>query len=72
MIRVEDMIRELPGELQDEVRDFVQFLLDRRVRRKQAKLRLSWAGGLTEFREQYTALELQKRALGWWAGEVPR
>ena len=63
---LEELIRELPPELQQEVRDFAQFLLDTKVNRKQKKLRLSWAGALREFRNQFTSLELQKKALEWW------
>ena len=57
---LEELIRELPHELQDEVR------LERRVRRRQKYLSMTWAGALREFRDQFTSLELQKRALEWW------
>lgn len=42
-----------------------RFLLETRARPKRRKLRLSWAGGLRQFRDQYTALDLQKKALEW-------
>lgn len=29
------------------------------------KLKQNWAGGLSKYREQYTSLELQKKALEW-------
>ena len=29
------------------------------------KLRQDWAGGLRDYRDQYTALELQRKALDW-------
>jgi hypothetical protein len=63
---LEELIRELPPELLQEVYDFARFLLDTKVRRKQNKLRLSWAGALREFRDQFTSLGLQKKALEWW------
>ncbi len=66
MNSLEEKIRELPPELQKEVEDFVEFLLDKRAKRKQKKLRMSWAGALEEFRNQYTSLKLQKKALEWW------
>lgn len=66
MKKIEELIRELPPELQQEVQDFAQFLLDTKVRKKQKKLRMSWAGALREFRDQFTSLELQKKALEWW------
>jgi hypothetical protein len=65
MGKIEEIVRELPPELRQEVEDFAQFLLDKKVRHKQAKLRMTWAGGLREFRDQFTCLELQKKALEW-------
>lgn len=66
MPSIEEVMRQLPPELQQEVLDFAHYLLDTKVRRKQKKLRMTWAGGLREFRDQYTSLELQKKALEWW------
>lgn len=65
MKNLEELIKELPPDLQEEVRDFAQFLLDKRLQPKQRKLRLTWAGALREYRDQFTSLELQKKALGW-------
>jgi hypothetical protein len=66
MKKIEELVKELPPELQQEVYDFAQFLLETKVRPKQKKLRMSWAGALREFRDQFTSLELQKKALEWW------
>lgn len=66
MKTLEQMIQSLPPQLQEEVKDFAQFLLDRKVPRPGQKLRLSWAGGLREFRDRFTALDLQKKALAMW------
>jgi hypothetical protein len=66
MKRLEETMKELPPELQREVEDFANFLLESRAKRKTGKLRLGWAGALVEFRDQFTALELQKKALEWW------
>jgi len=63
---IEEIIRELPPELQREVEDFARFLLDTKARPKQRRLRLTWAGALSEFRDQCTSLDLQKKALEWW------
>jgi hypothetical protein len=65
MGRIEEMVKELPPELQQEVEDFVQFLIERRARRAGRKLRQDWAGALRDYRGQYTSLELQKKALEW-------
>jgi len=66
MKRVDEVVRELPPELQQEVLDFAEFLRQKQGRKKQKRLRLNWAGALREFRDQYTSLDLQKKALEWW------
>jgi hypothetical protein len=63
---IEIFIEKLPPELQQEVCDFAQFLFLTKVKPKQKNLRLSWAGGLSEFRDKFTSLDLQKKALEWW------
>jgi len=65
MKSTEDTIKELPPELQQEVADFIAFLLERRLRRSGRKLRQDWAGALSDYRGQYTSLELQKMTLQW-------
>ena len=62
---IEELIQTLPVELKAEVRDFVIFLLEKRAHKLGRKLRQDWAGALKEYREQYTSLELQKKALEW-------
>lgn len=66
MNNIEELVQKLPPELQQEVWDFAKYLLETKVRFKQKYLRLSWAGALREFRDQFTSLELQKKALEWW------
>jgi hypothetical protein len=65
MERLEKLLKDLPPELHQEVEDFVQFLLSKRARAQGRKLRQDWAGALQDFRQQYTAMELQKKALEW-------
>jgi hypothetical protein len=62
---VELKIRKLPKELKNEVEDFVDFLLEKKCKKHSRKPSLDWIGGLKEFKEQYTALELQKKAELW-------
>jgi hypothetical protein len=62
---LEEVVRELPPDMRDEVRDFAEFLLSRRIRRPGRTLRQDWAGALREHRREYTALELQRLALQW-------
>ena len=65
MESVERKLKQLPDDLQGEVVDFIDFLLAKKVSKRTRKPKLDWIGGLKEFRCQYTALELQKKALDW-------
>ncbi|MBS3984576.1 MAG: DUF2281 domain-containing protein [Selenomonadales bacterium] len=69
MQSIQELVEKLPPDLQQEVRDFVEFLWERKVYRRQRKLRLTWAGALREHRTQFTSLELQKKALEWWGND---
>lgn len=66
MQTLKELIDQLPPELREEVKDFVEFLLRKHVKKSKKKLRLDWAGGLKEYRDRYTSIELQKKALEWW------
>jgi hypothetical protein len=62
---LDELVRELPPDSQAEVRDFIESLLEKRKRKSAGNLRQSWAGALSDYREEYTSLELQKKALDW-------
>ena len=62
---LEELVRDIPPELRGEIRDFIEFALSRRGRRRGAALRQDWAGALSEYRHQYTSLDLQREALSW-------
>jgi hypothetical protein len=65
MKTLEELLEKLPPDLQQEVEDFARFLLETRSRPKSGKFRLDWAGALSEYRDRFTSLELQKKALDW-------
>ena len=61
-----EKIRELPPELQEEVINFIDFLRAKESsKRKEKKPNLEWIGGLKAYRDQFRALELQKKASDW-------
>lgn len=60
-----ELVRELPPDAQEVVRDFVEFLLSRRQPKAERSLRQDWAGALRAYRQQYTSLDLQRQALDW-------
>lgn len=66
---LESMIKRLPPDLQKEAIDFIQFLIEKHVNKKRKYLKLDWAGGLSEYKDKYTAMDLQKKALEWWEDE---
>ncbi len=65
MESLDKKIAKLPPHLQQEIHDFVEFLLQKVAKRSSSNLTMSWAGGLREYRDQYTSLELQKKVLEW-------
>ena len=60
-----ELIEELPLELQEEVRDFARFLLERRARKPKRKPKFEWAGALEELRDRYTSVDLQHEISKW-------
>jgi hypothetical protein len=64
---IENKIHMLPVELQSEVNDYIDFLISRKsLDRKSDKIKLTWAGGLKEYRTKFKALELQHKSAEWW------
>jgi hypothetical protein len=66
MNRLEELIKELPPEMQQEAVDFLEFLLQKRARLPQAPPKLAWRGALRHLRDRYTSVELQHKAQEWW------
>ncbi len=67
MENVEEKLKMLPMDLQNEVMDFIDFLLTKHGQKIQRKkqIKFDWIGGLREYRDQYTSVELQKKASEW-------
>jgi len=65
MESIEELVAKLPPDLQQEVRDFARFLVEKKAKPRRKKLRLTWAGGLREFRDRYSSLDIQKKSLEW-------
>ena len=60
-----ELIEELPLELQEEVRDFARFLLERRAKKPKGKPKFEWAGALKGLRDRYTSVDLQHEISRW-------
>ena len=59
-----ELIDDLSPTERDATKQFVEFLLAKRSK-KGGYLRQDWAGALRAYRGQYTALELQEKAIEW-------
>jgi len=62
---LDQLLKELPPESQAKVRDFVESLIEKQRHKSPGRLRQGWAGALSDYREQFTSLELQKKSLDW-------
>ena len=54
---------ELSPDIKKEVIDLIELLESKK--RKEEKLGFSWIGGLKEFRDKYTSVELQHKINEW-------
>lgn len=65
---LKELIDQLPPELQQEVRDFVEFLLEKRAKRPRTEPKFDWAGALKDLRDIYTSVDLQHKIAEWRIG----
>ena len=69
MATLKELVEQLPPELQQEVKDFVEFLLRKRQVKLRGKPKFEWAGALKDLRNRYTSVELQHKISEWRIGE---
>ena len=62
-----ESINSLPTDLQEKVYAYIEKLKKNRKKKKR-KLSMKWAGGLREYKDKFTSVELQKKSLDWWTG----
>ena len=60
-----DWVEQLPPDIQQQVRDFAEFLLEKRKKTVKGKPKFDWAGTLKDMRDQYTSTELQHKIAEW-------
>ena len=57
----------LPPEVRRQAMDYIEFLMSKYGKRTKRKPpTFSWAGGIAELRETWTAVDLQHAAAEWW------
>lgn len=59
----EKKFEQLNPEMQKKVLGYIDLLLSKKPRKK---IDFSWEGALKDYKDQYTSLELQKKALDWF------
>ena len=63
---IEKKIYQLTPDLVTKLDDYIDYLLSRKKVNKSSKLlKQDWAGGLKDYKNNYTSIELQKLALEW-------
>ncbi|HEX2958143.1 MAG TPA: DUF2281 domain-containing protein [Chitinispirillaceae bacterium] len=62
----EDILKNMPPAIKAEVLDFAEFLMrKKKTGGLNKRLKQNWAGALSQYRDKYSSLELQKKALEW-------
>jgi hypothetical protein len=62
---MEELFRQLPGESQQEVRDFIEFLIAKQQARSRRQPQFDWAGTLADLRDRYSSVDLQHQITSW-------
>ncbi|MFH1477765.1 MAG: DUF2281 domain-containing protein [Verrucomicrobiota bacterium] len=65
MAKIVETVSKLSPQLQKEVENFALFLTRQGRPSSTCRLRQDWAGALNEYREAFTSMDLQKKALEW-------
>ena len=65
MRSLEEKIKSLPIDLRKEVEDFIDFLIERKMKKGVKKPMFTWEGALKELKDQYNSVELQHEISKW-------
>ena len=60
---LETKIKSLPPEIKKELLEYIERRL--RYYKRKGKFNFSWEGGLKEFKNEFTSVELQHKAMEW-------
>ena len=60
-----ELVQSLSSEMQQQVQEFIEFLLKKQSRQPTGQFKLDWRGALRELRDQYTSVELQHKIAEW-------
>lgn len=63
---IEHKFNTLPDDLKKEALDFIDFLImKRRHKKSPAQFDFTWEGGLADFKDRYSSVELQHQSMEW-------
>jgi hypothetical protein len=62
---LEELVRRVPPEYQDQLRNYVESLLATEPVGQRSRPQFAWAGALRDLRDRYTSVELQHRIARW-------
>jgi hypothetical protein len=63
---IENKFNVLPDDLKREVLDFIDFLMAKRRQEKiLSQFDFTWEGGLTDFKDDFSSVDLQHRSMDW-------
>jgi len=63
MTTLAEFVEQLPPDIQKEIKDFAEFLLEKRTKKKHKMPTFDWEGALKDLGEQRTSVELQHKIL---------
>jgi Protein of unknown function (DUF2281) len=66
LVSVDEVVKQLPPERQQEVLDFAESLLSRHSKHRPGKPQFHWAGALNDLRDKYDSVELQHQISDGW------
>lgn len=69
MKSLNEIIKRLPPEYEQEVQDFIEFIIEKRAKKSRGKPKFDWAGTLKDLRNKYTSVELQHKIIELRIGE---
>ena len=71
MSELEEVIKELPCDLHQEVVDLARFLMEKQGSKRKGRMKLEWRSPLQDMKDKYTSVELQHKILVWRGIDVP-
>ncbi|MDM7940857.1 MAG: DUF2281 domain-containing protein [Methanothrix sp.] len=63
MTSLAEFVEQLPPDIQKEIKDFAEFLLEKKAKKRREVPTFDWEGALKDLGEQCTSVELQHKIL---------